>query len=53
MPINICASPTFNKERNLLLIRMDEKWQREIEEKPSTTCRKMDGGHAHSVKEQE
>jgi hypothetical protein len=24
MPINICASPTFNKERNLLLIRMDE-----------------------------
>ena len=53
MPNNIYPSPTLDKETKFFLIRMDGKWQSEIEGKQSATCLQMAGEHAHYVKEQE
>ncbi|MBT2603691.1 hypothetical protein J7E55_11755 [Bacillus sp. ISL-53] len=53
MPINLCASPTFNKETRIIMNRNDGEWQKETEENQSATCLQMAEGHAHCVKEQE
>ncbi|MGG3479985.1 hypothetical protein ABES21_21180 [Peribacillus frigoritolerans] len=53
MPINLCASPTFNKETRIIMNRNDGEWQKETEENQSATCLQMAEGNAHCVKEQE
>ncbi|WP_423335400.1 hypothetical protein [Neobacillus sp. 19] len=55
MPINLCASPTLNKERkfHFIMNRDDGEWQKETGEKQSATCLQMAGGHARCVNEQE
>jgi len=53
MPINLCASPTSNKETNFIMNRDDGEWRKGTEEKQSAACLQMGGGHARYVKEQE